>query len=184
MHMAAPLVVVWGFVLHRLAGRRIRWRTGFAVVAASLLMVVGFDGWHRFDASRPRPSPKDGAAYYEPSLARTANGAFIPESSLSQNDYCISCHPDAYRSWAHSAHAASSFNNPMYAFSVRETRRRSFEREEMSMMRDSAQAAMIQCRSSLAPLRMPALMIRITMFPRIRWVLPASRVRPAIPSLR
>ena len=129
MHMAAPLVVVWGFVLHRLAGRRIRWRTGFAVVAASLLMVVGFDGWHRFDASRPRPSPKDGAAYYEPSLARTANGAFIPESALSQNDYCISCHPDAYRSWAHSAHAASSFNNPMYAFSVRETRRRSFERE-------------------------------------------------------
>lgn len=129
MHIAAPLVVVWGFVLHRLAGRRIRWRTGFAVAAASLLMVGGFDVWHRFDASRPRPTPKDGAAYYEPSLARTANGAFIPESSLSQNDYCISCHPDAYRSWAHSAHAASSFNNPMYAFSVRETRRRAFERE-------------------------------------------------------
>ena len=129
MHIASPLVVVWGFVLHRLAGRRIRWRTGFAVAAASLLMVVGFDGWHRLEALRPRPSPKDGAAYFEPSLARTANGAFIPESSLSQNDYCISCHPDAYSSWAHSAHAASSFNNPMYAFSVRETRRRAFERE-------------------------------------------------------
>jgi tetratricopeptide (TPR) repeat protein len=128
-HVLAPLVVVWGFVLHRLAGRRIRWGTGAAVVAASLALVAGFDLWQRWDASRPRPGPRDGAAYFEPSLARTANGAFIPERSLSMNDYCTSCHADAYRSWAHSVHAASSFNNPLYAFSVRETRRRAFERE-------------------------------------------------------
>ena len=128
-HVLAPLVVVWAFVLHRLAGRRIRWRTGAAVVAASLALVACFDLWQRWDASRPRPGPRDGAAYFEPSLARTANGAFIPEHSLSMNDYCLSCHPDAYRSWAHSVHAASSFNNPLYAFSVRETRRQAFERE-------------------------------------------------------
>jgi hypothetical protein len=129
MHVGAPLVAVWAFVLHRLAGRRIRWRTGASVVAASLALVAGFDLWQRWDASRPRPGPRDGAAYFEPSLARTANGAFIPERSLSMNGYCTSCHADAYRSWAHSVHAASSFNNPLYAFSVRETRRQAFERE-------------------------------------------------------
>ena len=129
LHVAAPLVTVWGFVLHRLAGRRIRWSTGLAVAVASLALVAGFDAWHRWDAAQPRSGPKDGAAYFEPSLARTASGAFIPERSLRQNDECMACHPDAYSSWAHSAHAASSFNNPMYAFSVRETRRRAFERE-------------------------------------------------------
>ena len=129
LHVAAPLVTVWGFVLHRLAGRRIRWSTGVGVALAALLLTVGFDLWHRADLARPRPQPKDGAAYFEPSLARTSNGAFIPESSLMQNDECLSCHPDAYKSWAHSAHAASSFNNPMYAFSVRETRREAFARE-------------------------------------------------------
>ncbi len=129
LHVATPVIVVWAFVLHRLAGRRIRWRTGLGVAVAAVALVVGFDLWHRFDAARARPGPKDGAAYFDPSLARTANGSFIPEQSLSMNDYCLSCHPDAYKSWAHSAHAASSFNNPMYAFSVRETRRQAFERE-------------------------------------------------------
>ena len=129
MHVGAPLVAVWGFVLHRLAGRRIRWSTGIGVAIASLALAAGFDAWHRIDASRPRPGPKDGAGYFEPSLARTASGSFIAQRSLMQNDECLACHPDAYSSWAHSAHAASSFNNPMYAFSVRETRRQAHARE-------------------------------------------------------
>ena len=128
-HVLAPLVTVWAFVLHRLAGRRIRWRTGAATVGAAVAATVGFDAWHRWEDSRPRPGPADGSAYFEPSLARTANGAFIPERSLMMNDYCMECHPDAYRGWAHSVHAASSFNNPLYAASVRETRRHAFERD-------------------------------------------------------
>ena len=46
-----------------------------------------------------------------------------------QNDECLTCHADIYHSWSHSVHAASSFNNPLYAFSVRETRQRAFARE-------------------------------------------------------
>ncbi|MFM1936516.1 MAG: hypothetical protein RI990_1475 [Planctomycetota bacterium] len=128
-HVLAPVVTVWGFVMHRLAGRRIRWRTGAATVATAVVATVAFDAWHRLHASRPRPGPADGAAYFEPSLARTANGSFIPERSLMMNEYCMECHPDAYRGWAHSVHAASSFNNPLYAASVRETRRHAFERD-------------------------------------------------------
>lgn len=130
LHVLTPLVVVWAFVLHRLAGRKIRWRAGAGWAVAALVFTVGFSAWHRYDASRPGPSPKDGAAYFEPSLARTANGAFIRQESLMMNDYCLQCHPDAYKSWSHSVHAASSFNNPAYAFSVRETRRQAFTREQ------------------------------------------------------
>jgi hypothetical protein len=128
-HVAAPLVLVWAFVLHRLAGRRIRWGTGIAVATASVAVAAGFIAWHGWDAGRNRRNPLDGQAYFEPSLARTANGAFIPERSLRMNDYCVQCHQDSFHGWAHSAHAASSFNNPLYAFSVRETRKAAFEKE-------------------------------------------------------
>ena len=45
------------------------------------------------------------------------------------DDYCLKCHADAYQSWFHSAHHFSSFNNPPYLFSVRETRRVSLKRD-------------------------------------------------------
>jgi hypothetical protein len=130
VHVLAPVAAVWAFVLHRLAGRRIRWRTGAAWAAAAVVFTLAISGWHRWEASRPGPSPRDGAAYFEPSLARTANGAFISAQSLMMNEYCLQCHPDAYDSWSHSVHAASSFNNPAYAFSVRETRAQAFSREQ------------------------------------------------------
>lgn len=130
LHVITPVAAVWAFVLHRLAGRKIRWRTGGAWALAAVVFTLAISGWHRWEASRPGPSPKDGAAYFEPSLARTANGAFISAQSLMMNEYCLQCHPDAYESWSHSVHAASSFNNPAYAFSVRETRAQAFSREQ------------------------------------------------------
>jgi len=38
------------------------------------------------------------------------------------DSYCQKCHEDGYQGWFHSAHHFSSFNNPAYRFSVRETR--------------------------------------------------------------
>ena len=59
---------------------------------------------------------------FEPSLARTATGHFIPARTLMMDDYCLECHDDAYQGWFSSAHRFSSFNNPAYLFSVSETR--------------------------------------------------------------
>lgn len=85
---------------------------------------------HSLDPRDPhQPGPKDGGQYFEPSLARTASGNFIPAGAMMMNEYCLECHPDTYKSWTHSVHAFSSFNNPLYAFSVRETRRQAHERE-------------------------------------------------------
>lgn len=130
LHVAAPAVLIWMFLLHRLAGPPIRWRSGAALAVASVAIAGGMVAMHRLDL-RPADagSPRAGDAYFEPSLVRTSHGGFISAGTLMRNGYCMECHQDAHASWARSAHAASSFNNPMYAFSVRETRRRAFARE-------------------------------------------------------
>lgn len=123
LHVLLPIAAIWLYLLHRLAGRRIKWAVGVRWAAVSGVVAVAMVALHGIDA-RPwsQVGPRS-ADYFEPSLARTASGGFIPAASLMMNEYCLECHEDAYASWAHSVHAASSFNNPMYAFSVRETRR-------------------------------------------------------------
>jgi len=123
MHVLAPIVLVWMFLLHRLAGPRIRWRMGGGLLL--LAVCAGGAGFilHGSLTGRQRETmPVSGANYFEPSLARTESGGFIPASSLMQNEECLACHADVHAAWSQSAHAASSFNNPLYAFSVRKTR--------------------------------------------------------------
>ena len=130
LHVLAPLALIWAYVLHRLAGPRIRWRMGGALLL--LALACGGAGVFLHSALSGKTAevePQAGESYFEPSLARTDTGNFIPASSLMQNDECRVCHPDAHDTWAASVHAASSFNNPIYAMSVRETRERAFARE-------------------------------------------------------
>jgi len=130
VHLLAPLAVCWLFVLHRLAGPRIRWRIGGAWAAFSavvvLVMVV-------IQAQDPRQwnvaGPAEGERYFFPSLARTASGNFIPASVLMMDGYCTQCHGDIHEQWRHSVHRFSSFNNPAYLFSVRNTRQFSLQRD-------------------------------------------------------
>ena len=70
-----------------------------------------------------------------PSEAITANGKFIPASTLMMDDYCIKCHQGRLQRMVSLGAPLSSFNNPAYRSSVRETR-------QVSMKRDgSTQAA-------------------------------------------
>jgi len=130
LHVITPLVAGWLFVLHRLAGTRIRWQVGrrWAVVALVFggLMLV----WQAQDPRRWNvEGPESGEQYFFPSLSRTATGDFIPERVLMNDQYCAECHEDSHKSWEASMHRLSSFNNPAYLFSVRETREVAFERD-------------------------------------------------------
>ncbi len=130
-HVAAPLFCLWLYWLHRLAGPKIRWRLGVAYVGGVTAAAAAMISLHNQDPrSWNQAGPKEGAdKYFFPSLARTSTGNFIPAASLMNDDYCLKCHQDAYQGWFHSSHHFSSFNNPAYLASVRETREVSFERD-------------------------------------------------------
>ena len=128
-HVVTPLLAVWLYVLHRLAGPRIRWRVGLRWAAAAGVIVISMVLLHSAHPRQGKKGSVEGTKYFEPSLARTATGKFIPARTMMMDDYCLKCHPDAYRGWFHSAHHFSSFNNPPYLFSVKETRRVSLERD-------------------------------------------------------
>ncbi|WP_404308526.1 tetratricopeptide repeat protein [Neorhodopirellula lusitana] len=129
LHLLSPLVVIWLYWLHRLVGSRIKWHVGRRVGLA-IAVFVGL--MFAFQGSNPRvsqdKSPIDGDQYFEPSLARTTSGKFVAAETLMNDEYCLRCHKDIYDSAIHSAHRLSSFNNPAYRASVRETRRVSMER--------------------------------------------------------
>ena len=73
--------------------------------------------------------PESGTKYFEPSLARTATGNFIPAASADERHYCKKCHADVHAQWSDSVHRFSSFNNPPYLASVTETREVALKRD-------------------------------------------------------
>ena len=129
-HCLAPLVAVWLYWLHRLSGPRIRWRMGLTyagvvgagIAAMAALHVQDPRHWHAVGS-------EEGTRYFEPSLARTASGNYIPADVLMMDDYCKKCHADVHAGWEKSSHHFSSFNNPAYLASVRETRQVSLDRD-------------------------------------------------------
>ncbi len=123
-HVATPFLVGWLFVLHRLAGRRIRWSVGVGIGAAAVVLGVG--GIWLADRGS---APQAGSADFSPSLARTASGALIDAEHFLRDADCAACHADAHAGWQYSAHRFASFNNPAYAFSVRNTRAKVLERD-------------------------------------------------------
>ena len=129
-HVISPILAVWLYVLHRLAGPKIKWKTGISWAASVGVVVVVMVTLHTQD---PRNwnvvGPKEGVKYFEPSLARTASGNFIPADTLMMDKYCQECHPDVYDGWFHSVHHFSSFNNEPYHFSISETRKKLLERD-------------------------------------------------------
>lgn len=138
-HVIAPLACVWLYILHRLAGPRIKWKVGLGWAGAVAAVVIGMIALHKHD---PRVwnarGPKEGEKYFLPSSARTTTGNFIPAKSMMNNEYCLECHPDVYEGWLHSAHRFSSFNNPFYLASVKETR-------EVALKRDGSVQASRWC---------------------------------------
>ena len=123
LHVITPLVVLWLYWLHRQVGPKIKWRQGrnyLAFVAVMMLLMLAL---HSQD---PRQwnvvGPQSGAKYFEPSPVRTTTGKFIPARALMMDDYCRNCHADVHASWKDSVHHLSSFNNPVYLASIRETR--------------------------------------------------------------
>lgn len=139
LHVAAPFALIWLYWLHRIAGPRIKWAIGMrflavtsvAVVAIVLLQMQDPRDWNAV-------GPESGVQYFEPSLARTTSGNFIPADALMNDEYCLKCHEDIHKDWSDSVHRFSSFNNAPYLASVSQTR-------EVSLQRDGSVQASRWC---------------------------------------
>jgi tetratricopeptide (TPR) repeat protein len=129
-HALSPLVVAWLFILHRLAGPKIKWAVGGRLAAVAAVLAVSLIGLHSQDPRKwGEPGPQASERYFFPSLARTATASFIPARALMMDAYCAECHESIHEGWSHSVHRFSSFNNPAYLFSVRNTRKAVLERD-------------------------------------------------------
>ncbi|MFE8032925.1 DUF3488 domain-containing protein [Thiohalocapsa marina] len=125
VHVLAPLAAVWLFVLHRLAGPRLRWWQGAAWAGMASLVCILALALHLWGGQR------DGELLvraFEPALALTPapggrpGAAAIPAEHLLQDHVCAECHADIAERHAGSMHRLSSFNNPAYRFSIEDTR--------------------------------------------------------------
>ena len=121
IHVLAPLVLIWLFIAHRMVGPRIRWQVGarWGVVTGVFLLAMFGLHWS-LAVETPSTAPRIGMPG---SFATTVGNVHIPVEELTAIDSCVSCHPDAHASWSHSAHRFASFDNPVYAAAVRQTRR-------------------------------------------------------------
>ena len=135
VHVITPLLVIGLFVLHRLAGKNIRYRPGLAwgmagivFVAMTLLPQMLEKGRASTDV-KGQTSELDAERPFFPALARTYNREYLPAEVLMMDEYCQPCHEDVHATWQHSAHRFSSFNNPAYRFSVMKTREKGLSRD-------------------------------------------------------
>jgi Cytochrome c554 and c-prime len=130
IHVLTPLAAVVAYVRHRRAAAGIVRRaavawTMSAAAAATLALAIHV----AFGRSPTQEAPAVAHTAFAPSLSRTASGGPIPARALMIDGYCRDCHQDAHDRWSKSAHRFSSFNNPVYAASVRETRQVVLERD-------------------------------------------------------
>lgn len=123
LHIVIPVAAVWLYVQHRRAGPDINWRWGYTWVIGTVGFVAVTIVMHGTDPRAwYKEGPAEGAQYFHPSDSRTADGQFINADVLMADEYCMKCHADVYKDHLHSAHKFSSFNNPAYLASVKETR--------------------------------------------------------------
>jgi len=125
-HVVTPFVAAWLFVLHRLAGPRVKWGLAgrWAVVAAAfagLMVAVHL-------TLREAPAETVAGAY-EPSFAQYRGDRTKVAQNLMTDDFCAECHGDIEKQFAASVHRLSSFNNPVYRFSIDDTRKVLMERD-------------------------------------------------------
>ena len=126
LHVISPFVVVWLFVLHRLAGPPIHWNSGLrwslAATGFTAIMVV-------LQAVFLTDSATGKTLQFLPSLAIVQGSELIPPEHLMTDEACADCHPDIAKTHEQSMHRFSSFNNPAYKFSVEETRKVVLQRD-------------------------------------------------------
>ncbi|MFT7619234.1 MAG: hypothetical protein ACI97A_002884 [Planctomycetota bacterium] len=121
LHVLIPILVVLLYIMHRSYGPKVKWRWGMIYAGSVFTILILMSIFHSTDP-RTWNARGDGTEVFLPARVRTHGMGLIPEQVLMMDHYCKECHPDAVKDHYESVHHFSSFNNPVYLFSVRETR--------------------------------------------------------------
>jgi tetratricopeptide (TPR) repeat protein len=133
VHVLAPVAALWLFLLHRLAGPKLRWRSGAVWSAAALgFCALALTLHLKQDGAEPHL-----VRAFEPALVQTPEQPQpalpgrgpIPPEHLMVDAVCAECHADISERHAGSMHRLSSFNNPAYRFSIEDTRAKILARD-------------------------------------------------------
>ena len=124
LHVLLPLAAIWLFILHRLAGRPVRWRRGLAWTVTSVILTAGLivPGLWSADTEALQAS-------FPPSLARLKGARSLKPTALMMDEYCARCHQQIASQTHASMHRLSSFNNPAYRASIDDTRQLLLQRD-------------------------------------------------------
>ena len=122
LHVLTPVLMIWLFVLHRLAGPPLRWRRGI-IWSVAMIVVVTVGLWlHLQPAGETALQQPFRPALLQTRAAVPGSATFIPAEHLATDQTCGECHSDIVKQARHSMHRLSSFNNPAYRFSIKEAR--------------------------------------------------------------
>jgi tetratricopeptide (TPR) repeat protein len=122
LHVILPLIAMWLFIMHRLAGPKLSWRASKLTLILTIV-ILAFMGWLQKDTFYPKSIHHDEInPLYAPSFAQTSDNLHIAPKDLDNNEYCKNCHADVHEGWMNSVHKVSSFNNQSYSFAVNNTR--------------------------------------------------------------
>ena len=122
VHIALPFLLIWLFIMHRLDGKPIHWKKSGIWVGLTVTFVTASVIGHLFTHT---PTASTIETPYSPALVKLAdndNKQTIPPEHLMDEETCAECHADIAQQANLSMHRISSFNNPAYRFSIKETR--------------------------------------------------------------
>ena len=122
LHAIVPLLVIWLFIMHRLAGHSISWKPVKLTFALTIITIAGFYFLQKDTFFPKETEHHEMNPLFAPSFAQTSDNQLIPPNHLDNNQYCKDCHADVHEGWMNSVHKVSSFNNPSYSFAVNKTR--------------------------------------------------------------
>jgi tetratricopeptide (TPR) repeat protein len=126
IHVLIPVVIIWLFIAHRMVGPRLRWRVGGRWAIATVVFMVFAVLFNVVVMPGTLPAWNDDLVVSPPlggSMSRISGASsIISVADMTAIENCVECHPDVHAGWSNSAHRFSSFDNPVYAASVRSTR--------------------------------------------------------------
>ncbi len=122
LHVVLPIIAIWLFMMHRLAGPKLSWGSSKITVLATVIAMVALAWLQKDTFNPPIIERQEINPLFAPSFAQTHTNKHIKAEDLDNNQYCKNCHADVHEGWMNSVHKVSSFNNQSYSFAVNNTR--------------------------------------------------------------